>query len=247
VIISDQLALEGEVVEEIIDLVAGSVVARIVFATRPAPIAELLGPGWADTHGDVSHWRGLRLWAVIGIAALLIAGLVVRQLVMSNDEVARVDRPTALSVTAPAAGVSTAPEPPRSATVTTSERADNTMTVTIAEDPADTSATSTVGPTPGYDRMRVMLQFSPERTDSGYAASVIIENRGDQMVSFDGGADAVLRATRDGAVVEEVTLRRDDIVELAPGERVSLDGVLRLSEPGTYELTTSVDVTTPRR
>src|SRR4051812_5576507 len=40
VIISD-LILEGEVVEEIIDLVAGTVIARIIFAVRPAPIAEL--------------------------------------------------------------------------------------------------------------------------------------------------------------------------------------------------------------
>jgi hypothetical protein len=135
-----------------------------------------------------------------------------------------------------------APADPAPTFVTTTETADNSMTVTIAEDPANNHAASTVGPSAGVDDVRVSLYFAPEKTDTGYAVWVSIENRSDGALTFPGGAEAVIRATDERGVAQEITVRRDDVVELAPGATVELAGVLPL-DPGTYEITTTLDVT----
>ena len=134
-----------------------------------------------------------------------------------------------------------AASPAAPATVTTQEAADNSLTVTIAEDPAQNSAESSVGPSPGFDRIRVALNIDLEPTPSGYPVELTIENRDDQPLTFDGGLDAVFGARRDGAVVETVTLHRADITELAPGASAKIEGFLALAEPGTYQLFGSID------
>jgi hypothetical protein len=139
------------------------------------------------------------------------------------------------------APVTAAPAP-----VTTTETADNSMTVTVSEDPAESSGTSTVGPSEGVDRVRVDLGFSPEATDAGYPVSVTVENRGDDAITFEGGAAATVRATGEDGAVQQVTIARPDVTELAPGQTVRLEGAMPLA-PGRYELTTEIDVTAPSR
>jgi hypothetical protein len=157
--------------------------------------------------------------------------------------------PTPTSVPAPAAVAPTprpvADTPPAPAFVTTTETADNAITVTISEDPAQSSGSSFVGPSAGVDRVRVELDFSPEATAAGYPVAVTIENRSDAPITFDGGATAVITATAEDGTAHEVTVTRTDVTELAPGTTVRLDGVLPL-EPGRYDLTSEADVTAPR-
>lgn len=135
---------------------------------------------------------------------------------------------------------------PAPTTVTASEPADSTIVVTIADDPADNRASSSVGPTTDVDPVRVLLHFTPDATEGGYPTAISIENRGDAPLTFDGGIDAVLTASRDGVEIERVTLHRADITELAPGATVTLEGLLRLAGAGTYEIDGAVDDVTAR-
>jgi hypothetical protein len=146
--------------------------------------------------------------------------------------------------TPPAASPSPTPTQPAAAAapVTTTEHADNTLRVTVSDDPSQTSAESTVGPSNGVDPVRVQSQFSPEHTAAGYKVAVTIENRSDKAIRFEKGIDALVTVTSDRTVVDQVAFRAPDVVELAPGETAEVAGFIAL-EPGTYDITVDVDVT----
>jgi hypothetical protein len=220
VILDEMLALEGDVIEELIDVSSGQVTARIAFTPGPAALeAELTELASLDAAAVAADGaRRARVKAVVAVAGLLgvlvVGGAVLR------------------------AGSGAGALPATPAVMTITQQVDHLMSVTISADPGASYATSTVLPSAGVDRVRVLAQFTPTAVDGGFPVSVTVENRGDDVLTLGG---ARLTALQDGVPVADVVLSSDDVVEVAPGETVSLDGVLALA-PGTYELVGGADV-----
>jgi len=286
VVVDDMLALEGEVLDDVIDVATGTVTTRICFEAVPAAVTAELAELAALPPATARRVRGPRARAVLAAAAV-IGAVTVAGLALGSDlspEALRTEAPeraleatdVAPPATAPAVVAApapptptTGPEPeapasaashplvppivsespapsPTPAFVTTTESADNVMTVTVSETPGESSAASTVLPSPDVDRVRVLLHFSPHAAEGGYPVSVTIENRGDTPITFGAdGAAARITAMQNGTIVHDVTAVRDDVTEVAPGGTISLD-VLIAFAPGTYDLAATSDVTSPQ-
>ena len=150
--------------------------------------------------------------------------------------------PTAVAAADPAPSPPPAPASTPTAAPVHSEPADNAVTVILGTSPEDTAVSSSMGPSPGVDELRVQLHVTPEPNGTALPVAVTIENRGAETLRFPDGLQAVISATRDGAVAGTTTLTAADITEIAPGQLVSLEGMLDFGATGEYDVAAQVDV-----
>ena len=280
----DVLALQGEVVEEIIDASTGEITARIVFL--PAPMTSLERVvALPDQGNEPSSRTRLRAWMV---TAAVAAGLVITAslVVTFGDSPRGTATPTsAVAVTplsepapmdaqprvpavasqtpepaivtvspaaTPTPGGADAPAPvtrpaappadPVPSSTARAERADNTVFVELGSSAEETSVTSTMGPSAEGDFVRVQLHVTPEPDGTTLPIAVTIENRGDETLRFEGGLRATVTASQDGVAAATTTLTSEAVTELAPGEVVTVEGVLDFGATGAYDVIAAVDV-----
>lgn len=157
--------------------------------------------------------------------------------------------PPATPATSPATDASVAPTttgaapaPTAVQTATRSESADNALSVILGTSPEDTAVSSSMGPSQGVDHVRVQLHVTPEPDGTALPVGVTVENRGTETLRFPDGLQAVISATRDGAVVAATTLTGAAITEVAPGQLVSVEGMLDFGATGEYDVAAQVDV-----
>lgn len=163
------------------------------------------------------------------------------------------EAPIASVVPAPSPGHARAPEaiappavePAPPARVAVTEHADNQVTVHVGNEPSEHAASSTAGPSAGVDRVRIELGVAPGDAQGAFPVWVRIENRHEEAITFDGGLVLAVDATRDGASVHSIELRRDDVLQLAPGESVMVEGTLVLTEPGDHAVSVTTDLSAP--
>lgn len=277
----DVLALQGDVVEEIIDASTGTVTARIVFLPAPDAALErvIALPDLGDKPSVPAHRRGgLLLAAGLAVGLVIVAGT----LVVSRDDDDRVtpaaavasapstevapidaqphvpgvspqtveappvisDAPAATPapIAPPAAESATPPTEPAPASAARVERADNTVLVELGSSAEETSVTSTMGPSPEGDVVRLQLHVTPEPDGTTLPIALTLENRGTETVTFEGGFRATVTASQDGAASAATALTSETVTEVAPGEVVTVEGVLDFGATGTYDVTAAVEV-----
>lgn len=142
----------------------------------------------------------------------------------------------------PTTGAPPSPTATSPATATHSESADNYVSVVLGTTSEDTAVSSFMGPSEGVDRVRMQVHLTPEPDGTALPVAVTVENRGEETLRFPDGLTAFVSATRDGAVAGSTTLTAANITELAPGELVSVEGMLDFGATGEYAVAAQVDV-----
>lgn len=150
--------------------------------------------------------------------------------------------PDGADAPAPAAAPAAPPTDPAPSSTARVERADNSVFVELGSSAEETSVTSTMGPSAEGEVVRVQLHVTPEPDGTTLPIAVTIENRGSDTLRFESGFRATVTASQDGAAAATTTLTSEAVTELAPGEVVTVEGLLDFGATGAYDVTAAVDV-----
>lgn len=261
----DGLSFAGQVLDETIDMATGAVTARIAFGYAPAAARARLGALTGLVVAAPSKRGRKRVLAISSLGLLVLAGAV--RVGVDADTGTGSDVGAQAAHPGPVVGaqeLTTLPEsllapptevtsgaPPSTATsgapastVTRVEQADSAVRVHLAQDPDDTAVASSVGPSEGFDDVRVHLDVILPQEGTALRVAVVVENRRSERLAFPDGLTGVVTATRDGGVAATATLS-SDVAEVAPGEIVSIEGVIDFGAPGDYDLGVEVETSTP--
>ena len=147
---------------------------------------------------------------------------------------------------APATTVAARPAPARAAPATTVvpapapapvivvERSTTSIDLVLAEDPAESSATMAVFPSPGVDRIRLELLADLPAEGTRVPVQVEIVNDEDVALDFPGPIRVTVIGERDGQRVAEAVLEVPGVTRLAAHSSQRLTGEIEL----TYGTTT---------
>ena len=159
-----------------------------------------------------------------------------------------IELPTASPAPAPAAAPAAEPAPappaepaPAPAPAPRVERSDDLTRVVLGSSAEDTAVMTTTRPSAEGDVVRVQLRVTPEPDGTTLPVAVTIENRGAETLRFPDGLRATITASQDGSAAAETTLA-SDVVELAPGATVTVEGFLDFGATGEYDVTASTEV-----
>lgn len=180
--------------------------------------------------------------------------------VPAPDPVAEQPAPVEEAPATPATTVAPRPVPARAAPATTVvpvpapapapvivvERSTTSIELFLAEDPAESSATMAVGPSPGVDRIRVELLADLPTEGTRVPVQVEIVNDDDVAIDFPGPITVTVIGERDGQRVAEAVLQVPGVTRLAARSTQRLTGEIELTL-GTTTLRAELPMQEPAR